>query len=835
MGNGGGAIDVGIDSSLTVNECTFSKNTVYQGWEGGAIINFGALTINDSTFANNSAEVYGGAIYSTMYGTLVVNNSMFTGSHANTGGAIYSSGSLAMSNSTISGNSAGDAGGIFNGGTATVSNSILTGDSGGECGGIGCYANSLYFQASGTDQHIGSGWDSGTITVAGSDSLGDLYTLTASYGKFSTPESIVSGVQEWDNGGGIMDGEGLGTILYVHLANGASFEPFTITNSSKSFKLTPLAENLLLSGNGNVVGAASNLSALGNYGGPTQTMIPLPGSSAICAGSVSAVASGVTTDQRGYPRTTAYGGKTCVDSGAAQTNYAMAFTTEPPSTVTVEQVLAPAPVVALTESGNPAAAVANAVAMTDHDSALGGTTSANFASGSATFGNLNLASIESSDSLTATLALNPALDPPLSLAATSRSFNVHGMSQSIAFPAITGTHLAASTLNLSATASSGLAVAFASTSPTVCTVSGATASLIASGFCSIQASQGGNDVYSPAKIVSQSFGVGHAAQTITFAPIASQAVLTTVNLMATASSGLPVDFASETPAVCTVSGSIASLIAGGSCTINATAAGNDVYFAAPAVSQRFAVSKASQTIDFPTILAQTAGTTLNLSATASSGLVVSFASESPGVCTVSGSVASFIASGHCTIKASQEGNAQYAVATVSQSFGVNHASQTITFAPIATQTAATTLNLTASASSGLAVSFASHTPGVCTVSGASASLIAYGTCTIQASQAGNNVYFAASANQSFGVGHASQTITFAAIPSQTAGTTLNLSATASSSLAVSFASTTPKTCTVAENTASFIASGTCTIKATQAGNDEYFAAPPVSRSFTVTQ
>ena len=49
----------------------------------------------------------------------------------------------------------------------------------------------------------------------------------------------------------------------------------------------------------------------------------------------------------------------------------------------------------------------------------------------------------------------------------------------------------------------------------------------------------------------------------------------------------------------------------------------------------------------------------------------------------------------------------------------------------------------ASASSGLSVSFASLTTGVCTVSGATATMIAAGTCTIQASQAGNGVYAAA--------------------------------------------------------------------------------------------
>ena len=47
------------------------------------------------------------------------------------------------------------------------------------------------------------------------------------------------------------------------------------------------------------------LAALGNYGGPTQTMALLPGSPAIDAGNNALIPGGVTTDQRGtgYPRT----------------------------------------------------------------------------------------------------------------------------------------------------------------------------------------------------------------------------------------------------------------------------------------------------------------------------------------------------------------------------------------------------------------------------------------------------------------------------------------------------------------------------------------------------
>jgi hypothetical protein len=112
-----------------------------------------------------------------------------------------------------------------------------------------------------------------------------------------------------------------------------------------------------------------------------------------------------------------------------------------------------------------------------------------------------------------------------------------------------------------------------------------------------------------------------------------------------------------------------------------------------------------------------------------------------------------------------------------------------------------------------------------------------GTCTIQATQAGNTNYSPAPpVNQSFTVTPESQTITFGALSNQVYGSApFNVSATASSGLAVSFSSQTSPVCTVSLNTVTLVAGGTCTIQATQAGNTDYSPAPPVSRSFTVTQ
>lgn len=92
----------------------------------------------------------------------------------------------------------------------------------------------------------------------------------------------------------------------------------------------------------------------------------------------------------------------------------------------------------------------------------------------------------------------------------------------------------------------------------------------------------------------------------------------------------------------------------------------------PATLTVNSVTLLPQTITFNNPGTQTVGTPLTLTATASSGLAVSFTSQTTSICTASGTTATFLTAGTCTIKASQPGNSSYAAATpVTQSFTVN--------------------------------------------------------------------------------------------------------------------------------------------------------------------
>jgi Fibronectin type III domain len=181
---------------------------------------------------------------------------------------------------------------------------------------------------------------------------------------------------------------------------------------------------------------------------------------------------------------------------------------------------------------------------------------------------------------------------------------------------------------------------------------------------------------------------------------------------------------------------------------------------ASATTSRAVGGRASQVIQFGRLAWHVVGVRFTVVASASSGLQVSFGSDTPGVCSVSGLQVATINPGRCAITASQDGNAHYKPAqTQTRSFRVKSTvgrrlhRQSITFARPANEAAQRPVRLSASASSGLPVSFRSDTPSVCSVSGRRVTIIKPGICTITATQAGN-IHYAPAPDQtrSFQVG-----------------------------------------------------------------------------------
>ncbi|MEN5207811.1 fibronectin type III domain-containing protein [Stenotrophomonas terrae] len=452
--------------------------------------------------------------------------------------------------------------------------------------------------------------------------------------------------------------------------------------------------------------------------------------------------------------------------------------------------------------------------------------------------------------VTATNATGTSVASAASNAATPKG------NQTITFAQPTSYNFGA-TPTLSASASSGLAVVFSSSTTGVCTTtSGGALTFVTAGTCTIDADQAGNSFTNAATTVTHSFTVsaiapdaptigtataGDTQATVTFSAPASTggAAISPNGYTVTANPGGATGTGSSSPI--TVTG----LTNGVSYTFT-VAATNSAGNGASSSASNSVIPAAAQKITFSNPGAQNFGTTPVLSATSDSGLTPSFSSASTGVCTITGGGAlTFISAGSCTINANQIGNGSYLAAPqVSQSFPVNAivpGAPTIgTATPGGTQVS---VAFAAPANSGgtlitgytVTVSPADVAP----VNGAASPIVVTGLTNGQA------YTFTVTATNSAGTGPSSnasnsvipaatQTITFNNPGAQNFGTTPTLSASSDSGLTPTFTSSTTGVCTITSGGAlTFVTAGTCTINADQAGSGSHLAASQVSQSFTV--
>ena len=414
-----------------------------------------------------------------------------------------------------------------------------------------------------------------------------------------------------------------------------------------------------------------------------------------------------------------------------------------------------------------------------------------------------------------------------------------GRPQTITFVLPATINTTASPYTLPATASSTLGVTYSSSTPSVCTVSGGVLTIVAtSGTCTVTAYQTGGAVgavpYASALSVTQSFTVtNYAAQTITFAALADKELTDPdFSLGATASSTLPVSYVSNSPTICTVSGSTVSIVASGTCSITASQAGGttggNTYVAATSVTRTFTV-KTAQTITFAPLADKVSNDPdFSLAATASSGLSVSYTTTTPAVCTVSGTTVAIVGAGTCSITANQAGGVRAGVTygaavSVTRTFVVKQV-QTITFPVISKKTyKSPDFAPYATASSGLAVSYASTTPRVCTIISGNIRVLAIGSCTVTGSQVGGTragVTYAAATpvSRTFDVTGMPQTISAPVVPQKfTYNSAFDLAASATSGMAVAYESLNPGICTVTGKKVSIVGAGTCRVKVKQTG------------------
>jgi hypothetical protein len=166
-----------------------------------------------------------------------------------------------------------------------------------------------------------------------------------------------------------------------------------------------------------------------------------------------------------------------------------------------------------------------------------------------------------------------------------------------------------------------------------------------------------------------------------------------------------------------------------------------------------APKKTNQIITFGATPGLVANGTASVTATASSGLVVTLKSMTTKICRLTGSTVSAVAAGTCKITASQSGNSTYKAAKqVTQNIVIAKLSQTISYVDVSGILIKGNATLSFSSSSGLPVSLKSLTATICSIKGSIVTGKKSGTCMIAANQTGNSLYGkAAEVRQSFTV------------------------------------------------------------------------------------
>ena len=295
-----------VDSSVTANisGLTFTKGNgtgATNTGNGGAIENLGTLNLSSSTVSGSTAP------------------------NGNGGGIDIYSGSATLTSVSILGNTAVLGAGVSAQAPLTVVNSLISGNTAGINGG------GIYYNAAAAKLILSSTTITGNQVTDPSGAGGGFYannnavaTLTNTIVAGNTANYVADVASSYtDNGGNVATGGNPGKSTYT----------------AATLKLAPL----------------------GYYGGATQTMPPLPGSPAICAGLATGTngQANPATDQRGFPQTNTYCTASQLDSGSVQTFYSVlfpggAFTsgTQPGASFVDQNITGP-PAVALLESNTP--------------------------------------------------------------------------------------------------------------------------------------------------------------------------------------------------------------------------------------------------------------------------------------------------------------------------------------------------------------------------------------------------------------------------------------------------------------------------------------------------
>ncbi len=442
-----------------------------------------------------------------------------------------------------------------------------------------------------------------------------------------------------------------------------------------------------------------------------------------------------------------------------------------------------------------------------------------------------------------TYAVVATVNSPNYQGSASGTLEITKATQLITFPDIGQKSFSDGTFALTATGgASGLPVTYTSSDTSVVTVNGSTLTFLKVGTATITANQAGNANFNAATAVARTITIVPATQTITFTALTPRTFDPANNsfaLTATASSGLPVNFASSDPSIAFVAGNTVNILKAGSVTITASQDGNGNFGAATAVTRTLTINKGTAQLSFGGLAAVYDGAAKPVSVTTNpagleAGVAVTYkragTTDTPSATAPSAAGSYDVAATLTNDNYSGSGTATLVIAKATQTIafaGTELAGKTFGDGPV---------TLVATATSGLPVTFSSSDPSVASIVGSVVTILTGGTTTISALQAGDPNFNAATpVTRTLTVNKAAQTITFAALGDKTfTDAPFALTATSTSGLPAAF-SVVSGPASIAGNTLTITGAGAITVRAAQVGNINFAAATPVDRTFNVAK
>lgn len=321
-----GSDDIGDDGYLILNNCEIDNNSDSGVYATGAR-RTGVAEINDCYIHHNTAQRGGGGIRAAAsegFGNVTVRRSTISYNSAPRGGGLYMDlGSISLFDSTVSHNSSdtdgggaylttGDSNAILEATRSTFSNNTAPGRGGAAFSDNGSESKRLIFDQSTVSENTAD--EGGAFYLSyGDDNVDYVVSLkdtTVSANTALTQGGGLAFVHAFPEGNAPEDDQFLTFENSILAGNEAPFSPDILliernTSSSVIIALEGLTQFSSLEGSpfseddeGILLSADPLLSPLGNYGGPTETMLLLPGAPAID----SALTSTETTEQRGFVR-----------------------------------------------------------------------------------------------------------------------------------------------------------------------------------------------------------------------------------------------------------------------------------------------------------------------------------------------------------------------------------------------------------------------------------------------------------------------------------------------------------------------------------------------------